>query len=246
MSDFEEFCKSLGVSLHRGPAAVAYTEANDIEELQIAAGEHLCLHAVGIMQALPLPRHGSLVLRGMRKLSPHKWRNYWRLNNDAFCACALTDLCSVRHFFKEAHRWPELSDLLDQSFIMASVYLSHTIKMDGEERSLLQDQATTHLVDFQDHPDRTPQEQISIVMQIEGIEKPQIKKSSFIHQAIVQPSRLEPFFLLQEYRQNYQGPTRRSRQRRSAPRLTFDVRQTEGHASVVDYGELPMNDAVKF
>jgi hypothetical protein len=74
MSDFEEFCKSLGVSLNRGPAAIAYTKANDIVELQIAAG-------------------------------------YWRLNNDAFCACALVDLCSIRDFFKVAHRWPELSDL---------------------------------------------------------------------------------------------------------------------------------------
>jgi hypothetical protein len=199
MSDFEEFCKSLGVSLNRGPAAIAYTEANDIAELQIAAGEHVCFHAVGIMQALPLPRHGSLALRGLRKLSPHKWRNYWRLNNDAFCACALIDLCSVRDFFKVAHRWPELSDLLDQSFTMASVCLSHTIKMDEEEKSLLVDQATTHLIDFQDHPDRTPQEQISIVMHIEGIEKPQINKASFIQQAIVQASTLEPFFLIQEH-----------------------------------------------
>jgi hypothetical protein len=30
MSDFDEFCKRLGVSLHRGPAAIAYAEANDL------------------------------------------------------------------------------------------------------------------------------------------------------------------------------------------------------------------------
>jgi hypothetical protein len=46
----------------------------------------------------------------MKALSPNKWRDYWTLSNDAFCACALIDLCSVRQFFKEANRWPELLD----------------------------------------------------------------------------------------------------------------------------------------
>jgi hypothetical protein len=199
MSNFEEFCKSLGVSLNRGPAAIAYAEANDIMELQIAAGEHLCLHSIRIMHALSLPRHNPPVTAGMRTLSPHEWRNSSRLNNNAFCACALLDLCSVRDFFKVAHRWPELSDLLAQSFMMALVCLSHSIKMDGEERTLLMDQAKAHLTDFEDHPNRTPQEQVSILMHIEGIEKSQIDLASFIHQVFVQESTLEPFFLVREY-----------------------------------------------
>ena len=66
MSDFERFTENLGIRSHRGPAALAYKEANDIDDLHIAAGEHLALHAVSIMQTLPLPRHGSVMLKILR------------------------------------------------------------------------------------------------------------------------------------------------------------------------------------
>jgi hypothetical protein len=112
MSDFDEFCKRLGVSLHRGPAAIAYAEANDLGELQIAAGTHLCFHAVRMMKTLPMPKYSRLFCRCMRTLSHRRWRTYYKLCNDAFYACALIDLRNVRDLFKAAHRWPELSGLL--------------------------------------------------------------------------------------------------------------------------------------
>jgi hypothetical protein len=199
MSDFEQFYASLGMPLKIGPAATAYKQARDLEELHIAAGEHLALHAEGIMQALPLPRRGSICLRAMKALSKTSWREYWRLNNEAFCRCALIDLCSVRQFFMDAGRWPELSPLLDQAFIMACVYLGHVIKMNEEEKALLQSTATNHLMDFQDSPHRTAQEQLAKVMEIHGIEKQKINTAAFIRQAIVQQSRLEPVFIIQEY-----------------------------------------------
>jgi hypothetical protein len=199
MSDFEQFCASLGMPLRYGPAATAYRQARDLDELHIAAGEHLALHAVGIMQALPIPRRGRLLVRTMKALSRANWTAYWRVNNEAFCRCALVDLCSVRHFFKEAGRWPELSPLLDQAFIMACVYLGHVINMENEEKNLLQSTATKHLMDFQDSPERNAQDQLSQIMDIQGIEKQKINKAAFVNQAIIQGSRLEPFFMIQEY-----------------------------------------------
>ena len=199
MSDLGKSAGNPEVPLRRGPAALAYNKAQDIEDLQVAAGEHLCLRAVAIMQSLQLPVYGSLVLKEMRRLSPPKWQHYWQVNNDAFCACALIELLGVRHIFQQAKRWPELSSLLDQTFIMASVYLGRSISMDAEETTLLREQAATHLIDFQDHLERTHTEQVSRVLDFACIGESREKKALFIQRAIIQPAHLEPLFLIQEY-----------------------------------------------
>lgn len=81
MNSFDDFCGSLGVPVCRGPAACAYREARGIDNLHLAAGEHLALHAVGIMQTLGLPRRGLLTLKAMKRLSRKNWLEYRKINN---------------------------------------------------------------------------------------------------------------------------------------------------------------------
>jgi hypothetical protein len=199
MSTFEEFCESVGVPVRRGAAACAYRPAQDIDDIHFAAGEHLALHAVGIMQTLVLPRRGSLVLKAMRRLFRTKWLEYWRMNNQAFCACAILDLCKARQFLREANRWAEFAPLLKQSFILACIYFGQTINMAEEEKEMLHQEGTKHIIDFEDRPERTAKDQLDRIMEIEGLRKERIRKAQFIKQAIVSESYLEPFFLLQEF-----------------------------------------------
>lgn len=199
MSDWEAHVATLGVCWRDGPATTDYANARTADELYYAAGEHLGLHAVAIMQPLRLPRRGSVVLNGMRRLAPSKWREYWRVTNDAFCAFALIDLCWVRSVFRDQERWPELSALLDQTFVMACVYRGRAIEMASEENELFRDQATTHLIDFQDHPERTHEQQIARLMKIDGVHNQNVRKAEFIKAAIVQPSWLEPWALIEHY-----------------------------------------------
>lgn len=144
-------------------------------------------------------RRGRLLVRTMKALSRAKWTDFWRVNNEAFCRCALVDLCSARQFFKEARSCPQVSPPLDQAFITACAYLSHVINMDNDEKGLFQSTATKHLMGFQDSPERSAQDQLSEIRVIQGIENQKIKKVAFVSRAIIQESRLEPFFMIQEY-----------------------------------------------
>ena len=135
----------------------------------------------------------------MKRFAPVRWREHWRVDNNAFGSCALIDLCHVRSEFREQERWPELLPLLEQVFVMACVYLAHTIEMDDDEKERFFDDATPYLSDFRDHPERTHQDQLSRIMEMPGLDKRKVHKGEFVKAAIVEPSWLDPFQLIKHY-----------------------------------------------
>ena len=199
MSDFERFTETLGLSFRHGPAAAAYKEANDIDELHIAAGEHLALHAVSIMQTLPLPRHGSVMLTILRRANNPAWQEYWRINHEVFFSGAIYDLCLVREFFREARRWPELSTSLDQVLIMATAYMGYMLKLDAEETDILRSFGTRHLIDFQDSPTHQAEEQMKRILEVPGLDRKRMKKEEFLKETLFRGTAIEPFYFLEEY-----------------------------------------------
>lgn len=199
MSDFERFTESLGIHPRRGPAALAYKDATDIDDLHIAAGEHLALHAVSIMQTLPLPCYGSMMLKILRKTKRPAWLEYWRINHEVFFAGALYDLCFVREFLREAGRWPEIEGSLDQILIMATAYVGHMLNLDAEETDILRSFGAKHMLDFQDNPTRLTEDQLTRVMEVSGIERERIKKEEFLKQTVFRGTAIEPFYFLEDY-----------------------------------------------
>lgn len=121
--------------------------------------------------ALCLPKRGSAVLGLMKHVANSSWQRYWTRENDAFCLSALLDLCTMRSVFRQESRWPELSPLLDRVLVMAGAYRCRAIQMSPEETEQFRDQATTHLIEFQDHDQRTPQQQIDRLMNLDGLRK---------------------------------------------------------------------------
>ena len=197
MTNFDTFCESIG--LRHGPAAKSYKQAKTEDDLCFAAGERLCLHVVAVMRALPVPRHGSVVLRILRRFGRERWLHYWSLNNAVFCEAAILDLCTVRDLFAQAKRWPELSPLIDRILVMACVYLQGVIQMDAEERALLQREAVAALDRFYSAPQASPTDCIDRIMKLPGFDKHKIRKADFLRYTVMQTSRLEPLFLMSEY-----------------------------------------------
>ena len=181
MEDLFKHLETLGVSIPESRAAADYAKAHTDDALHYAAGEHLALHAVSITMALCFPRRGSAALDLMKWVAKSSWQRYWTVENDAFCVSALLDLCTVRAVFREENRWPELSPLLDSVFVMAGVYRCRVIKMSSEETEQFRDQATNHLIDFQDHDQRTPEQQTDRLMSLEGVRKERINRPAFLY-----------------------------------------------------------------
>ncbi len=171
MEDVFKHLKTLGISMADSRAAAEYAKTRTEEELHYAAGEHLALHAVAVTMALCLPKRGSAVLGLMKHVANSSWQRYWTRENDAFCLSALLDLCTMRSVFRQESRWPELSPLLDRVLVMAGAYRCRAIQMSPEETEQFRDQATTHLIEFQDHDQRTPQQQIDRLMNLDGLRK---------------------------------------------------------------------------
>ncbi len=202
MIEANSFLAAFGIE--DGPAARDYSNARTVDDLYLAAGKRLRLHAGVMMKGLQLPQRGTLLLGAMRRIAPAKWLRYWQIWNDAFCSCALADLCSVREFFRRhTDRWQELSVLVNQSFIMANVNCAHVIGMSEEEKRMLRENSARHLIDFQDDPDRTLAEQVHRILNLDGVDKRKLRGSKslaeFMELAIVQPSWLEPAVLMQHF-----------------------------------------------
>jgi hypothetical protein len=199
MDDFASHMQAIGIPMADSRAVADYGKAQTHDQLYFAGGEHLALHAGAISAALRLPRRGALVLRLMERTMSASWEQYWRIHNDAFCALALLDLCTVRSVLREERRWPELSHVLDQLMVMACAHLALMIKMTHREKTRLHEQATDHLIVFQDDNGRTAQQQIDAIMNIEGLDKSRIDKVAFIRAAIVEPSGLDPGALVRHH-----------------------------------------------
>jgi hypothetical protein len=180
-------------------AAADYGRAKTPDELHFAAGEHLALHAGAVSAALHLPRRGSLVLALMERAAFSRWERYWRIHNDAFCASALLDLCTVRSVFREQERWPEFSGVLDEVMIMACAHLVRLLRMTLPEKEALHERATDHLVAFQNDDSRTSRQQIDVIMSIDGFDKSRVDRAAFIKAAIRKPSWLDPWALIRHH-----------------------------------------------
>ena len=199
MEDLFEHLETVGISMADSRAAADYAKAQTEDELHYAAGEHLALHAVSITTALCLPKRGSAVLRLMKHLTNSSWQRYWTVENDAFCLSALLDLCTVRSVFRQEDRWPELSALFDRVFVMAGVYRCRVIEMSSVETAQFREQATTHLIDFQDHDQRTREQQAERLMKLNGVRKERINESAFLKAAISEPSWVDPWALIRHH-----------------------------------------------
>jgi len=149
--------------------------------------------------ALCLPRRGSAELDVMKHAATSSWQRYWTIENDAFCFSALVDLCTVRTVFRQEKRWPELSPLLDQVFVMAGVYRCRTIQMSSDETELFRDRATTNLIDFQDDDRRLPKQQIDRLMSLEGLRTEGVDKPAFVKSAIIEPTWVDPSALIRHH-----------------------------------------------
>ncbi len=199
MEDFAKHLESLGVSMAESRAAADYGKAKTDDELHFAAGEHLALHAAAITMPLGLPRRGSAVLALMERVALARWERYWRLHNEAFCVSALLDLCTVRSTFRDEGRWPELSAVMDQVFVMACAHLARIIEMTPREKARLHEQATDHLIAFHDDLGRTPEQQMGTLMNLEGLNKSRVDRAAFIRAAIAEPSWLDPWALARHH-----------------------------------------------
>ena len=199
MDDFRKHIETLGISMADSRAAADYAKARTEDELCYAAGEHLALHAVSIATTLRLPKRGSTVLRLMRHVANSSWERWWTTENDAFCLSAVLDLCTVRLVLREENRWPELSPLLDHVFVMAGVYWCRAIQMSPDETERFRDQATTHLIDFQDQDQRTPEQQTDRLLKCNGLCKERIDMPAFVKAAISEQSWIDPWALIRHY-----------------------------------------------
>jgi hypothetical protein len=181
------------------PAAADYAKAKSEDELHFAAGEHLAMHCAAITMALRLPRRGSVILSVLERMSASRWEQYWKLQNEAFCVSALLDLCTVRTVFREEGRWPELSYVLDQVFVMCCAHRARILEMAPHEKSRLHSQAADHLSGFRRDARRTPEQQMDRLMNMEGLRKSRIDKAALIKAAIVESSWIDPWALVRHH-----------------------------------------------
>jgi len=188
-----------GFEIRYGPAAAAYRESIDLDDLRCAAGEHLCLHAHAIMRALRLPRRGTLVLAVTRKVSYDRWVYYWKLHNKAFCACALISLGNVRQFIKQAKRLPEMSEFIYSIFIMSCLYREKALRMNDDEKELFREQSAEALVQFEQSSDASQNDPLSLIFKKDGVDLQLVDMPWFIRQAIIMHYKLEPHVLMDEY-----------------------------------------------
>ena len=199
MSDFDTLMEGMGLHFRHGPPTPAYREAGDLDDLHIAAGKFVALHAVWIMETLPLPRHGSVMLRFMRRVNPQALQEYWRINHKVFFEASLYDLCLVRDFFRAAGRWPELEASLKQIFIMATAYIAHELKLDTDETEIIRESGVSLMIDFEDDTERTSEQQLSRILEVAGIDRDRIRLVEFLERTVKRGTILEPFFFLEEY-----------------------------------------------
>ncbi|OGP30436.1 MAG: hypothetical protein A2073_05675 [Deltaproteobacteria bacterium GWC2_42_11] len=114
-----------------------YSEASDIEKLNMFFSKQICIASTSIVLSLKLPKRGAFILRLLKYIKPSSYFSYWNLYNKVFSQCILFVLDRFKEYLEACHKDVHLDkEYFDNLAVMSGITLYNIIDMSDDEREM--------------------------------------------------------------------------------------------------------------